>query len=281
MQLTIEEVNDVCDLIHDLCGVHLDEQKTYLIESRLKEFVDGDRFATYRSLVDHVRHSDDATLRQQVVDAITTQETHFFRDSSPFEALKHKALPDVIDQKESTPGQKSIRVWSAACSTGQEPYSIAMTIFELLSGAGDWNIHLLATDISNSAIAKASRGVYAEHEIERGLPADLKNRYFQRDGSRWAVDDRIRSMVAFKQRNLHDSFAGLGKFDIIFCRNVAIYFTPDARRSLFERIASSLTPAGFLFVGSSELLTDLGGPFQPQSHCRSVFYQPNRAECLP
>ena len=274
MQMNARDVDAVCGLVLELCGVYLDERKAYLIESRLSELLNREGCQDYVELVNRVRRTNDLGLKHGIIDAITTGETHFFRDSSPFDALKYKALPETIDRAESS-GAKSIRIWSAACSTGQEPYSIAMTVRELVPDVESYNISILATDISNDAIAKASRGLYTQHEIERGLPPNLLNRYFSQVDNKWQIDDRVRAMVAFRQRNLHDSFSTLGKFDIIFCRNVAIYFTPDMRRSLFERLTQNLTKSGYLFVGSSEILSDLGDRFRTQSHCRSVFYQPN------
>lgn len=273
--MTSQDVDAICGLVLDLCGVYLDETKSYLIESRLGEVAGRFGCANYMDLVDRVRRTSDLKLKQEIVDAITTQETLFFRDNSPFDALKNKALPELIDAKESTPFPNRIRIWSCACSTGQEPYSIAMTICDLLPEVDSWDVQILATDISDAAIAKASRGRYLQHEVERGLPPNLRRRHFTQVGNEWHVDDRIRSMISFRQFNLHDSFMMLGQFDVIFCRNVAIYFTPESRRSLFERLATSLADVGYLFVGSSESLLDLGERFKPQHHCRSVFYQPN------
>ncbi|MCA9215899.1 MAG: protein-glutamate O-methyltransferase CheR [Planctomycetales bacterium] len=275
MQITPNEIDAVCDLIHDLCGIYLDESKAYLIENRLADIVKKCQCSNYLDLVRLVREQCSVTLKQDIVNAITTQETLFFRDGSPFEALKNKALPEMIDSKASAINPKRLRMWSAACSSGQEPYSIAMTICELIPSAWTWDIQILATDISDSAIAKASRGRYAQYEVERGLPNDFRDRYFTKHNEEWIIKDEIRSMVAFRRLNLHEPFETLGPFDIIFCRNVAIYFTPEQRRSLFERLSDRLVTNGYLFVGSSESLSDYGERFQPLSHCRSVFYQPN------
>ena len=275
MRMTPEDVDSVCGLVLDLCGVYLDETKSYLIESRLGEIADREGCASFGELVDRVRRTVNTTLAQDVVDAITTQETLFFRDSSPFDALQHKALPELIDAKAGTRHPRRLRIWSAACSTGQEPYSIAMTMSDLLPETESWDIQILGTDIADAAIAKASRGEYGKHEVDRGLPARHVRRYFREEGDVWRIDDRIRAMVSFRKLNLHDSFATLGQFDIVFCRNVAIYFTPQARRSLFERMSLNLNEGGYLFVGSSESLLDLGERFTPHHHCRSVFYRPN------
>ena len=278
MSMTMADVEAVCGLVLDLCGVYLDESKSYLIETRLEETVRRTGCDSYLEFVDLVRRTADFKLKREVVDAITTQETLFFRDGSPFEALRNKALPELIDSKASTPFRNRLRVWSAGCSTGQEPYSIAMTICDLLPEVEAWDIQILATDISDSAIAKASRGCYLGHEIERGLSSSQLSRYFTQANDQWRIQDRIRSMISFRQFNLHECFAELGQFDVIFCRNVAIYFTPEARQSLFERLVGQLTEFGYLFVGSSESLLDLGNQFKPQHHCRSVFYQPRLVE---
>ncbi|KAA1257779.1 Chemotaxis protein methyltransferase Cher2 [Rubripirellula obstinata] len=275
MQIDEKDVDAVCGLVLDLCGVYLDSSKSYLIESRLGEIVKRHGCNSYREVVDRVRRTSDLRLKSEIIDAITTNETLFFRDNSPFEAFKHKAFPELLDKKQSSPFPKRVRIWSAATSTGQEAYSLAMSICELLPDADTWDIQILATDISDAAIAKASRGKYTGHDIKRGVSQEYLNRYFKRIGNDWAVDDRIRSMISFKTFNLHDSFASLGQFDMIFCRNVAIYFTPEARKSLFQRLIQNLSTHGYLFVGSAEMLTNVGPEFKPQNHCGSVFYQPN------
>ena len=206
----------------------------------------------------------------------------FFRDTSPYEALKHKTMPELIDAKEKTANPKRNRIWPAACSTGQEPYSIAMTLHELIPDIDSWDISITATDISDAAIAKASRSRYGQHEVERGLPSTIRDRFFQKSDEEWVIDDRIRSMVSFRRFNLHASLSNHGPFDIIFCRNVVIHFTAEQRQSLFHRLTEKLTNNGYLFVGASESLADLGARFQPQSHCRSIFYRPNldRSACV-
>lgn len=275
MQMTSQDIDAVCGLVLDLCGVYLDETKAYLIESRLGTLAKREGCSSYVALTQRARVTGDLKLKQDIVDAITTQETLFFRDNSPFEALRNKALPELFDAKEKTPFPRRIRIWSAACSTGQEPYSIAMTLIDLIPDIERWDIQILATDISDAAIAKASRGVYAEHEVARGATASHLDRYFVREQQNWRISDRVRSLVAFRRYNLHDSFHSLGQFDVVFCRNVAIYFTPEARQRLFFRIADAMAAHSYLFVGASESLMNYGERFQPQHHCRSVFYQPN------
>jgi chemotaxis protein methyltransferase CheR len=274
MSVTAAEIEVVAGLVFDLCGIVLDESKDYLIESRLASLVRKTGSGDYAELARKVRYGGDTALKTELIDSITTNETLFFRDGSPFEALKHKALPELFDAKARTAYPKRLRIWSAACSTGQEPYSIGMTLAELIPDIHSWDVSILATDISDAAIRQASAGRYSEMEMQRGLPPAALARYFTREATDWKVKDEIRSLVTFRLINLHESFQSLGPFDVIFCRNVAIYFSPAARAALFRGLAGILSPDGYMFVGSSESLADLGPEFMPQHHCRSVFYQP-------
>ena len=274
MQVTREDIQFVAQLVDQLCGVMLDETKGYLVESRLGQLAGEHGCASYRELCQRARATGDRALQQKIIDAITTQETLFFRDSSPFDALQNKILPDLIDASARSGGARRLRFWSAACSTGQEPYSLAMVLRETIPNFASWNVSILATDISDAAIALASRGWYAAHEIDRGMRAALLPKYFKPHQGGWQVSDEIRGMVSFQRRNLLQPFAEVGAFDVIFCRNVAIYFDAPRRRDLFLRLAERLAPGGTLFVGSSESLLDLGPRFAPRSHCRATYYQP-------
>jgi chemotaxis protein methyltransferase CheR len=281
MQVTTEDIAFVARLVDELCGVVLDDSKGYLIESRLGELAKQSGCASYRDLCHKARNTGDRALQTRIIDAITTQETLFFRDGSPFDALAHKALPELIDSKAKSAFPKRIRVWSAACSTGQEPYSIAMTFCELIPDVASWDISILATDISDAAVKVASSGWYAKHEIQRGMKPQALAKHFTQQNGGWKVKDELRSLVAFQNRNLLQPFPNLGPFDVIFCRNVAIYFDAARRRDLFLRLAERLTPNGYLFVGSAESLLDLGPRFAPRSHCRATYYQPNLAVAAP
>ena len=173
MQLTSQDIDEVCGLVLDLCGVSLDETKAYLIELRLRELVRRTGCESYAALIQQARLTSERKLKQEIIDAITTQETSFFRDNTPFEALRNKALPELFEAKEKTPFPKRVRIWSAGCSTGQEPYSIAMTLCELLPDIARWDIQILATDISETAIAQASRGCYADREVDRTVASSF------------------------------------------------------------------------------------------------------------
>ena len=206
--------------------------------------------ATFAELAYKTRAATDRTLKNQIIDAITTQETLFFRDGFPFDALRNKVIPDLIDRRAGAIQPKRLRIWSAACSTGQEAYSIAITLCETIPDVVLWDINILGSDISNAAVRQAIAGRFAKHEIQRGMKPDLLARYFREEPGGWKIKDELRAMVTFGHRNLLEPFADLGPFDVIFCRNVAIYFDAPTRRDLFLRLAARLTPDGSLFVGS-------------------------------
>jgi len=276
LKITPDEFNLISRYIHRVSGILLDQTKAYLIESRLGRLVEEMGLSSYRALYEKVRFDSSKTLERKIIDAITTNETLFFRDASPFQLLQHKILPDLIDRRSGKSSGLlpiSIRIWSAGCSTGQEVYSIAIVLKELLPDLRKFRIKLLGTDISDSAVAQASYGQYSKFEIERGLPRDKLLKYFNANGNHWKVKDEIRAMATFKKQNLMESFLGLGRFDIIFCRNVAIYFTLEDRKKLFEKIANSLEGDGYLIIGASESLTGICSRFEPKRHLRSVFYQ--------
>jgi chemotaxis protein methyltransferase CheR len=276
MKLTDEDITRVCRLVDELSGIQWDASKTYLIETRLPGLLKEHQCPTLADLVTKVRLGTDPRVRAAFIDAITTRETLFFRDASPFEALRHKALPEIIDAKASTPFARWLRLWSAACSSGQEPYSLGIVLRELIDDLDEWDVQILATDISPAALATASRGVYSDFEVSRGLSPHLRDRYFTKVPGGWKISDEIRALVCFDNRNLLKPFGALGSFDVIFCRNVAIYFDAPVKRDLFERMSGVLAPHGAMFVGSSENLSCFGERWKPQYHCRGVFYQPNR-----
>jgi len=263
--------------VYNITGIHLDNSKTYLVETRLANMLTELGFSSFSELYYKATTDSTKTIQRRIIDAITTQETLFFRDASPFELLQFKVLPDLIDKR--TRGKSGllpvhIRIWSAACSTGQEIYSIGIVLKELLGGdMGKFRITLLGTDISDSAISRASRGYYNKFEIERGLAKDKLAKYFVQEKDEWKICDEIRAMATFRKMNLMENFMTLGRFDIIFCRNVAIYFSEPDKVKLFNRFKDILEPDGYLIIGSTEFLTGISVPFKPQRYLRSVFYQ--------
>jgi chemotaxis protein methyltransferase CheR len=271
-----DELAEVARFVEELCGIVLDETKGYLVESRLGDLLEPHGCGSYRELVRLARSGSEDELRSLLVDAITTNETLFFRDAAPFEALRHKVLPDLFDRRESAGGPRRLRIWSAACSTGQEPYSLAMLLADLLEDElPDWELEILGTDICDAALRQATAGVYRDVEIRRGLTDAELGRHFRREGEEWRVRPELARLVRFERRNLLEPFAGVGSFDLVLCRNVAIYFKPEARRDLYLRLVRQLERGGYLFTSSSESLRELDPRFEPEFHCRAVFYRPN------
>jgi chemotaxis protein methyltransferase CheR len=271
-----EEFATFSRYISTISGISLDQSKKYLIETRLGPLLKDVGCATFSELYYKAISDRSKKIQEKIIDAITTGETLFFRDASPFELFQHKILPDLIDKRSKKTGglgQTPIRIWSAACSTGQEVYSIAMVLREILGDTRQFNIRLLGTDISDEAVARASYGSYNNFEIDRGLAKDKLQKYFMRDKESWKIRDEIRAMATFRKLNLMEDINGLGRFDIVFCRNVAIYFTDTERMRLFKKIAGILEQDGYLIIGSTESLTGIASQFEPKRYLRSVFYQ--------
>ena len=279
MKITSDELKVIAQYIYNLSGIFLDQSKAYLLENRLKPLLQQEKIASYSELYYKAKADVSKRLEKAIIDAITTKETLFFRDSAPFELLKHKILPDIIDARSKSTHSSlpvKVRIWSSASSTGQEVYSIAIAVKEVVPDLDKYQVSILGTDISDEAIAKASYGKYNKFEIERGLSKDKLTKYFnqQPDGN-WRIKDEIRVLANFKKINLMQPFSVLGRFDIIFCRNVAIYFKPDDKKKLFERLAGVLQPDGCLIIGSTESLSGVTRAFVPKRYLRSIFYQKN------
>jgi len=264
----------IAGYVHSICGVQLDESKRYLIESRLSGLLEQTATLSYAGLYQKARMDASGSLERSIINAITTGETSFFRDDGPFQLLRYKILPDLIDRRSrSAAGKIPIRVWSAACSSGQEVYSIAIVLREVLGGSDKYDIRLLGTDISPEAVRRASLGVYNGVEAGRGVGADQLSRYFARQGANWKGRDEIRAMASFRTVNLLRDFSPLGQFDIIFCRNVAIYFSEADKIALFGRMEKSLAADGYLIVGVTESLGAVCPRLVARNHLRAVFYQ--------
>lgn len=275
IKISPNEIKSISQYIYDISGIFLDHNKSYLFETRLSSIAEELRCRSYQELLLKAKTDNAKNIERRIVDAISTNETLFFRDKGPFELLQHKVLPEMIDARTpKSPALKTnIKIWSAASSTGQELYSIAIVLKELIPDLSRYTLKLLGTDISDTAISQASYGKYNKFEIERGLPRQQLQKYFTPLGDFWKIKDEIRAMVNFRKINLMQPFSALGKFDIIFCRNVAIYFTLQDRKKLFNKIADSLADDGFLIIGSTESLTGVCPRFVPKRHLRSIFYQ--------
>ena len=255
------------------CGILLGENKQYLVSSRLNKLMEQQGIKSLGELVQRIQAQPRGGLREQVVDAMTTNETLWFRDTYPFEVLKNKVIPEFI---RNNPCQR-LRMWSAACSSGQEPYSISMAIDEFeRSNLGQLKMgaQIVATDLSGTMLTNCKTGEYDSLAIARGLSQERLQRYFDTKGpGRWAVKPAIRSRVEFRSFNLLDSYASLGKFDVVFCRNVLIYFSAQVKKDILLRIHSTLKPGGYLFLGASEALNGLPDHYQMVQCSPGIIYQ--------
>jgi chemotaxis protein methyltransferase CheR len=271
--ITREEMPVWSRYIQEICGIYLDDSKGYLLETRLGNLLSEVGASNFSELFYKARADASSKLRRNIIDAITTNETSFFRDTSPFDLLRNKLIPDLIDRRNKNGARIPIRIWSAACSTGQEAYSTAIVLKELLGDLSRYDIRILGTDISNKVVAQASYGEYNRLELERGLPPDQLARHFMASGDRWKVRDEIRAMATFRTMNLLEPFSFPSPFDIIFCRNVAIYFTEADKTRLFRGLVRYLARDGCLIIGSTESISGLCPELEPKRYLRSVFYQ--------
>lgn len=254
MTITRDELDFVRTLVRTHTGVDLDESKSYLVESRLQPILKDCGFASASDLLRAMRERKLAQLQQTIIDAMMTHETMFFRDDRPFECLRQHILPNVIERRRK---EQHLRIWNAACSSGQEPYSVAMLIHEHFPEVLTWDFKLFASDVSQGILGKARQGCYTQFEVSRGLSEDLLKRYFTQTGKTWTIRKDIRSLVTFFELNLIHPLPDLPIFDVILMRNVLIYFTPDKKVEILNRVSKNLHPEGYLMLGGSETAVGL------------------------
>ncbi len=252
-------------------GLVITPEKMYLLESRLLPIAQEQNLKTLDELVDKLRTSGDKDLQYAIVEAMTTNETSFFRDKSPFDRLKNNVLPVFLKARAA---QKKLRILSAACSSGQEPYSLAMTLKEY-KGLNGWDVHITATDLSNEILTQARAGIYSQFEVQRGLPVQMLVKYFAQDGDKWAVKDDLKSMITFKEANLLTDISTLGKFDIVLCRNVLIYFDVETKAKVLRDIKEIIPQDGVLFLGGAETVIGITDSFVPIKGIKSVYSVPD------
>jgi len=273
--LTADELTAWSRYIHDICGVYLDGTKGYLIETRLAGLLSEIGADGWSQLLYRVKNDPGQKFRTRVIDAVTTNETSFFRDVAPFELLKHKLFPELIDRR-NRKGIRPfpIRILSAACAAGQEAYSTAMVFKELLGNFAGYDIRILGVDISDASVAQASYAHFNRTELDRGITPDRLGRFFEPVGEgRWKVRDELRATATFRRANLLEPLPAPAPFDIIFCRNVAIYFTEPDKIRLFKNIGRNLAPDGALIIGATESLAGLCPEFEPKRYLRTVYYE--------
>ena len=273
--ISINEFKLLRDLIEKWCGIALGDEKAYLIETRLAGLLAENGCADFGSFYRLVAHDPNPQLRDKIVDAMTTNETLWFRDTHPFLILREKLLPKLAEDLLSG-NRFRIRIWSGASSTGQEAYSIAMSIHEFCNanpGVRPDQFEILATDISPSALMLAKLGRYDNAAVSRGLPENLRTRYFRQDGNVWVAGDDLKRLVTLRKFNLQDSMEPLGRFDIVFMRYVTIYFSEPFKQQIYKGVARLLAPEGNLIISAVESLRGISEDFTQQSHAGGSYYR--------
>jgi chemotaxis protein methyltransferase CheR len=257
-----DDFNYIRDLVRDHSAMSLEPGKEYLVESRLDPLARQEGFSSLRDMVDHLRSAPSGELHRKVVEAMTTNETSFFREMRVFEMFRKAILPRLLAARNR---ERSLNLWCAACSTGQEPYSVAMLLREQFPTLDDWNITFIASDISREMLARARAGSYNQLEINRGLPAHLLVKYFEKRRALWEVSPDIRRMIDFREINLIHDWPFLPRMDVIFMRNVLIYLDLEAKKSILSRIGRLLNPEGYVLLGGAETTTNLDDSLEPVS----------------
>jgi chemotaxis protein methyltransferase CheR len=263
-----EDFTYFCKLIFERTGLVLGQDKTYLIDSRLTPVARKYKLAGLDALATALRQGKDAQLLHDFTDALMTNESFFFRDVKPFDQFRDVVLPRLLTERAQS---KHIRIWSAACSTGQEPYSLAILLKEQAAKVHGWKIEIVATDISREVLARAASGIYSQFEVQRGLPIQLLLKYFKQDGDKWQISPELRAMVSFRDFNLLSDPAVLGTFDVVFCRNVLIYFDQVTKARILDRISRILSGSGVLFLGGAETVLGVSDRFEPLTGHRGVY----------
>lgn len=255
------------ELLRRESGLVITPEKVYLLESRLQPIAQKEGVQGLAGLVQKMRAEKSPVLQRAVVEAMTTNETTFFRDNTPFQRLREDLLP-VFMRTRAT--QRTLRIWSAACSSGQEPYSIAMLLKEYPGLAG-WKFEIIATDLSLDILDQAKKGIYSQFEVQRGLPIQMLVKYFTQQGDKWQVKPELKDMITFKPANLLTGLSHLGQFDIVFCRNVLIYFDHETKGRVLTSIKEITKPDGVLFLGGAETVLGITDSFKPMADVKGVY----------
>ncbi len=258
-------------LLKERSGLDLSADKQYLVESRLVPLARRADLAGISELVQKMKAGPAETLIAEVAEAMTTNETFFFRDKLPFDHLREIMLPALLQARSA---RRAMRIWCAASSTGQEPYSIAMCLKALGATIAGWRVEILATDLSQGVLEKSKAGIFSQFEVQRGLPIQMLVKHFTQVADMWQLNPDIRAMVQHRQLNLLQDFNHLGMFDVIFCRNVLIYFDQDTKAGIFERLSKVVEPDGFLVLGAAETVVGISDAFKPHPERRGL-YRPN------
>ena len=266
--MNVNDFEFIAQLLYQRSGLVITQEKAYLLESRLNPVARKWDFDSIDTLIGALRSKKDEKLTVDVTEAMTTNESFFFRDNRPFEQFKDIVLPHMLEARAA---RKQIRIWSAACSSGQEPYTLAMILKEEAARLSGWKIEIVATDLSTEILNKAKEGLYSQFEVQRGLPITLLMKYFAQEGEKWRISDEIRRMVTYKPFNLLENPSALGNFDVVFCRNVLIYFDQATKGQVLSRIAQIMPADGYLYLGGAETVLGISESFEVVPGQRGVY----------
>lgn len=266
--MNVNDFDLICRILKERSGLLLAKDKAYLLESRLLPVARRWKFANFEELAKAIRTKPDEALLRDVTEAMTTNESFFFRDIKPFDQFRDIVLPYMLQARAQT---KSFRIWSAACSTGQEPYSLAMILNENTAKLQGWRIEIVATDLSTEILTRAREGLYSQFEVQRGLPIQFLVKYFQQNGDRWQINKQIRDSVQYRPFNLLHPMAPLGRFDVVLCRNVLIYFDQPTKTKVLDGIAGQMAEDGFLYLGGAETILGVSERFQLIEGQRGIY----------
>lgn len=268
----------LCEFLRRNSGLIMEQSKRYLVESRVMPIVRREKLSGLDELVMLLQKGQSPKLAKDVIEAMTINETYFFRDKTPFDQFRSVILPNLLAARA---GEKRLRIWSAAASTGQEAYSLAMIIEDIAAKVAGWKIEIVGTDLSDGVLDKARKGIYSQFEVQRGLPTPYLLRHFNQIGDSWQISEAMRSKVTFKQLNLLSDYTSLGKFDIIYCRNVLIYFDAARKTDILSRMTRQLAPDGYVVLGASESLIGLKTDLTAHPEHRGLFVRGTNGAELP
>ncbi len=266
--MNVNDFEFIAQLLYQRSGLVITQEKAYLLESRLNPVARKWDLDGFDALIAALRSNKEERLLVDVTEAMTTNESFFFRDNRPFDQFKEIVLPHLLEARAA---RKQIRVWSAACSSGQEPYTLAMILKEEAAKLAGWKVEIVATDLSTEILQKAKEGLYSQFEVQRGLPITLLMKHFTQEGEKWRISEEIRSMVSYRPFNLLDSPTALGTFDVVFCRNVLIYFDQATKGQVLSRIAQIMPADGYLYLGGAETVLGISDSFEVVPGQRGIY----------
>jgi chemotaxis protein methyltransferase CheR len=271
MSSRASEFSYLCELVKNSTAIALDSQREYLMDARLAGIAQQEGFHSVSELLTRVRSGGSTQLQWKVVEAMTTNETSFFRDVKPFEALRQVVIPTLMKARQN---ERKLSIWCAACSSGQEPYSISMMLREHFPDLQNWKVTILATDIATEMLEKSKNGRYTQLEVNRGLPANYLVKYFKKDGVDWQVDENVRKMVEVRRMNLSVAWPLMPPIDLVMLRNVMIYFPVEVKKQILKNMRAVLRPDGYLFLGTAETTINLDTNFTCESFKNVSYYRP-------